>query len=140
MHSHVCAWVLVLHHYSHIAKVCNSKKAQSKPKPPDSSSSKPLNRVVEEPTSSSVTEYGLFTLPNQQNQPLQTTLQVEGHPFIMEIDTGAAISIISENTFTNCDLLKCLPLQATQACLRTYTGQCIEGLGEISVKVDQPHW
>ena len=120
----------------HIAKVCNSKKAQSKPKPPDSSSSRPMNRVVEEPTSSSVTEYGMFTLPSQQNQPLRTTLQVEGHPFIMEIDTGAAVSIISENTFTNCDFLKCLPLQATQAHLRTYTGQCIEVLGEISVKVE----
>ena len=119
----------------HIAKVCNSKRTQSKSKLPDSSSSKPMHHV-EEPTSSHATEYGMFTLPSPQYKPLQTTLQVEGQPFVMEIDTGAAVSIISENTFSNSDFLKCLPLQATQARLHTYTGQGIEVVGEISVKVE----
>jgi len=91
---------------------------------------------VEEPTSSHATEYGMFTLPSPQYKTLQTTLQVEGQPFVMDIDTGAAVSIISENTFLNSDFLKCLPLQATQARLRTYTGQGIEVVGEISVKVE----
>ena len=30
---------------------------------------------------------------------VEAALQVEGHPFVMDIDTGAAVSIISENTF-----------------------------------------
>ena len=51
----------------------------------------------------------------------------------MEIDTEAAISIISES---NSDFLWCLPLQAIQAHLHTYTGQGIEVLGEISAKVE----
>ena len=88
---------------------------------------------VEEPTSSHATEYGMFTLPSLQYKPLQTTGR---STFVMDIDTGAAVSIISENTFLNSDFLKCLPLQATQARLRTYTGQGIEVVGEISVKVE----
>jgi len=53
----------------------------------------------------------MFIVPSQKNYSLQTTLHVEGHPIIMEIDIGAAVSIISELqtvTFSSVYLLKLL--------------------------------
>ena len=53
----------------------------------------------------------------------------------MEIDAGAAVSIISDRTRTNLPYLVKLPLQPTQVTLRTYTGETIPVLGELSVIV-----
>ena len=53
----------------------------------------------------------------------------------MEIDTGVAVSIISDRTCTSLPYLEKLPLQPTQATLRTYTGENILVLGELSVIV-----
>ena len=47
---------------------------------------------------------------------------VEGHTLTMEIDTGAVMSIVSEDTVNSSPFLKCLPLQQTDVNLRTYTG------------------
>ena len=53
----------------------------------------------------------------------------------MEIDTGAAVSIVSEDTVNSSPFLKCLPLQQTDVRLRTYTGQPVSVLGQLLVKV-----
>ena len=53
----------------------------------------------------------------------------------MEIDTGAAVSIISDRTHTSLPYLEKLPLQLTQVTLQTYTGESIPVLGELSVNV-----
>ena len=60
---------------------------------------------------------------------------VEGHKLTMEIDTGAAVSIVSEETVNSSPFLKCLPLQQTDVKLRTYTGQPVSVLGQLLVKV-----
>ena len=66
-------------------------------------------------------------------KPLQTTLTVEGHEIIIEIDTGAAVSLVSENTVNSSPFLKCLPLQPTSVRLRTYTGEPVSVLGQLQV-------
>ena len=53
----------------------------------------------------------------------------------MEVDTGAAVSLVSEDTVNNSPFLKCLPLQQTSVRLRTYTGQAVSVLGQVLVKV-----
>ena len=53
----------------------------------------------------------------------------------MEIDTGAAVSIISDRTCTNLPYLEKPPLQITQVTLRTYRGESIPVLGKLLVKV-----
>ena len=60
---------------------------------------------------------------------------VEGHKLTMEIDTGAAVSIVSEDSVNNSPFLKCLPLQQTDVRLHTYTGQPVSVLGQLLVKV-----
>ena len=54
----------------------------------------------------------------------------------MEVDTGAAVSIISDKTRNNMPNLQKLTLQPSPATLRTYTGEAISVLGEILVKTE----
>ena len=63
----------------------------------------------------------LFPVLGCNSKPLQTTMLVEGHTLTMEIDTGAAVSIVSEDTVNSSPFLKFLPLQRTDVNLRTYT-------------------
>ena len=48
---------------------------------------------------------------------------------------GAEVSIVSDKTRTSLPHLHKLPLQPLQVKLRTYTGQSIQVLGEISVDI-----
>ena len=80
-------------------------------------------------------EYTLFPVQNSNCKPLQTTMVVEGHNLTMEVDTGAAVSLVSEETVNNSSFLKYLPLKQTSVRLRTYTGQPVSVLGQLLVKV-----
>nr|XP_055071051.1 uncharacterized protein K02A2.6-like [Misgurnus anguillicaudatus] len=59
--------------------------------------------------------------------------EVEGIPLEMELDTGAAVSLISTETYNK--ILKHLPLCSTDIVLRTYTGQALNPEGVIDVHV-----
>ena len=52
---------------------------------------------------------------------------------LMEVDTGASLSIISEKTYSS--LHNAPQLQSTEARLRTYTGESLPVLGSITVTV-----
>ena len=84
---------------------------------------------------SSTTDYTLFPVRTPEGKPLQTTVDVEDHPFMMEIDTGAAVSLINETTYKSSPFLSKLPLQLSMVQLHTYTGETISVAGEILVKV-----
>ena len=63
-------------------------------------------------------------------------LTVNGATLPMELDTGASVSLISENTYRNLWLAKRRPpLQPSDARLYTYSGELIKVLGIISVTV-----
>ena len=53
----------------------------------------------------------------------------------MEVNTGAAVSIISDKTRSNSPKLQNLTLQPSSAKLRTYTGETIPVLGELIVEL-----
>ena len=118
----------------YIAKVCKSRIPQSKA-PVSGDSSKVTHQITQDLCDTDSSEYTLFTLPSQQTKPLQADVEIQGYHLSMEIDTGAAVSIISDKTRTSLPHLKKLPLQPTQVTLRTYTGESIPVLGELSVNV-----
>ena len=95
-------------------------------------SSKEVNQLSEQPGN---TEYSLFTVLGSNSKPLQITVPVEGYKLTMEIDTGAAVSIVSKDTVNNSPFLKCLPLQQVDVNLHTYIGQSVSILGQLLVKV-----
>ena len=93
----------------------------------------------------SVDEYNLFTVTSSSNQPLMASLMaslmvsliLNGANLIMEIDTDAARSIISDKTFTQLWSQELsLPLKPTNATLKTYTGEQIKPLGATSVQLE----
>ena len=114
----------------HIARVCRSKKKTQTLK--SESSTQATNQVIE---LRSTTDYTLFPVTCQEGKPLQTTVYLEDHPFVMEVDTGAAVSLINESTYKSSPFLKRLPLQSSTVQLRTYTGEKITVAGELSVNV-----
>ena len=67
----------------HIAKVCHTKGVN-------------LAECVEtDPSSSAHTEDVVFRVGNRSSDPYQVIIKINGKPIIMEIDTGAAVSIMS---------------------------------------------
>ena len=52
----------------------------------------------------------------------------------MEVDTGATVSIISEQT--KCRLFSNIPLKPPSVVLRAYTGEALSVLGEMVAKVE----
>ena len=117
--------------------MCKSRIAQSSQnKVPDTEdSSKATHQATQDSCDTDSSEYTMFTLPCEQTKPLQTDVEIEGHCLSMEIDTAVAVSIISDRIFTSLPYLEKLPLQPTQVILRTYTGESIPVLGELSVNV-----
>ena len=87
-----------------------AQSAQINKAPVAVDSSKPTHQVIQESYDTISSEYTLFTLPSQQSKPLQADVEIEGQPLNMEIDMGAAVSIISDKTRTSLPHLHKLPL------------------------------
>ena len=50
-------------------------------------------------------DYDLYTITSSPKpQPYKTQVMISGQPVVMEIDTGASLTLMSEHTF-----LKCFP-------------------------------
>ena len=98
-----CRFVSEIYHscgkQGYIARVCRSApgKHSDRKNPEPSAGNKEVHQVAEEPAE---VEYSLFPVQGSNSKPLQTTMLVEGHKLTTEIDTGAAVSIVSEDTVT----------------------------------------
>ena len=109
----------------HLAKMCR-KKAQNKPEHAN---------VVE--TSSEGGEYTMFHIQSGSQAPYKVVVPANGHPHSMEIDTGASVSIVSEDTLQSiCKGTTMLELQETTVKLQTYTGEPIRVSGSTVVPVE----
>jgi len=111
--------------------MCRSRPQNKKVQP--QKNSKPANNITDDALD---VEYKLFIVHTPNSNPLKTTLLVEGHLLTMEIDTGAAISLVSEET-VHSSFMKDLPCQSTDVRLRTYTGESVPVLGKLMVKVEK---
>ena len=82
--------------------------------------------------------WALIILCQGQNTSvlILVTLKVNGIDLEMELDTGATLSVISEQTYHKLFFAgKALPLKTITTQLTTYTGEAIEILGEVEVTV-----
>ena len=84
------------------AKLCRSRKKLQSPR--NDSTFQATHQVVE--LSKSTSEYNLLPIGCRDGKPLQSTMQLE---FVMEVDTGAAVSLINETTYQSSSFLKKLP-------------------------------
>ena len=67
----------------------------------------------------------------RSSHPIIVKLEAQGKPLVMEVDTGAAVSIISEETYDT--LFPQVTVKQASVGLHTYTGESIAIHGEISV-------
>ena len=112
----------------HIAKVCRSKLKMQKSE---------THQMPAEDNAESQ-EYSLFhTQGFHRSSPILITPKVNGVDFTMELDTaGATLSLISEKTYKEIFPVETAPdFQASNAQLKTYTGEVIKVLGAIEVEV-----
>ena len=111
----------------HIRKVCRQ------PKRPPTSQRHPVKTVQEGIEDPNELPYVLHTLRAQTGQPLEVDLMLDEKPLCMEVDTGAAVSLVSEKTYRSLFPERCL--QPSKACLRTYSGESITVTGQVEVEV-----
>ena len=114
----------------HLKRVCRSTRTQG------------TVQIVENTGTAVQEQYCLYhledvTLPKTTENPYVATLTVAGKPLQFEIDTGASLSLVSEETYHK--LWPNISLQDTSVKLRTYTGTPLKVLGvmETTVSYDQ---
>ena len=80
--------------------------------------------------------YTMFSIHGPGHAPFYVTLTVDGNELQMELDTGAAVSVMSEATYKAVWNVENLPpLQPSQVYLHMYTGDTIPVLGMMHVSV-----
>ena len=120
----------------HIASVCKSYMH-----PSHNNYSRAANRythvITEDSTpvvSSTADEcYTLYHMPADDTISTTMSFALDEHAIMMEVDTGASVSLISEETFNkywNSD-----KLSPPSLVLKTYTGERLDLLGECDVNV-----
>ena len=83
--------------------------------------------------------YDLFTLKKHHTERITIEIMMDGKSINMEVDTGAAVTIIGRNTFKQHYKAQQEPkLRKTSDLLRTYTGQQthVEGVADVSVETN----
>ena len=135
----------ICHHCSkrgHIQKACFAKHEPKKTPGYVKRKARPVH-VVEGDTVDHIAcdecshpdTYTLFHVSDSNRSPIIVSMLVQGIEIPMEVNTGAAVSLISEATYKKL-LKETKPqLQPTNVILKTYTGQSIEALGQLSIDV-----
>jgi len=72
-------------------------------------------------------------IKDREARPITVQLHINGTPLTMEVDTGAAVSIISAQTHKK--FFPKASLQQTSIKLRTYMDEAMPVLGELAVDV-----
>lgn len=118
-----------------LAKVCRKKLASKT----EQAHNKPekANVTVEDDKQENSEEYPLFHVSSGSSKPLQVAVLENGNHLVMEIDTSASVSIVSEETFNHIQKgLDTVGLQKSSVQLQTYTREAIKVLGSITVLVE----
>ena len=108
----------------HIAKACRSKKTQL-----NNVQSTSYNENLADPFSTAMYKVG-----GANKHGIEIPIEINGAKLLMELDTGAGISIISKETFdTN---FNGISLKPCSALLHTYTGDPIKVCGQFDASVN----
>ena len=123
----------------HIKAVCKGKrenaKQQSKPHRPRQTRWIGVTDAdsISAEESDKSDDMALFTLQSESTPPILVHLQLNGQQVSMELDTGAAMSLISETTKQK--LFPSVALRSSEMMLKTYTAEQIEVVGEFDANV-----
>ena len=122
----------------HLARVCRSSTAH---KPPITSQSSKGNNPQKKDTNwvSTTDDYEHFpdstilTVGTKQNKPITVQLELNGQQVLMQVDTGAAVTLMAVTTQQ--ELFPDAHLEQSSVKLQTYTAESLEVLGTMEVQV-----
>ena len=144
------------HKKGHIQRVCRSRLQQQQPEPAQTPQQQPMRRGGPQqrmnkvevpspaPTSTSsapppqplLVDYNMFVVNTDRVAPFTASVVVNGAALEMEVDTGAALSLISAATCSQLWPPGMAPqLSKPSVRLRTYTGEELKLVGEAVVQV-----
>lgn len=126
----------------HIAKVCFSRERDQKKRQARKPQRKGTHHLTTEELPQA--EYSMHHAASISPAPksLQVVMQLNDTDISMEVDTGASFSVISEQTYTSLwpkHLTPQLRHIHNPPILKTYTGQPIQVVGQLTVKVTHNH-
>ena len=127
---HIC------HKKGHIARVCRNKGRQRGNR--DRQSTERAHHIQEDKPETDEQEdtYTLLNVTSGRAKPIRVTVSLNGVKIIVEVDTGAAVSILSALTYNQlCEANGKLNLMRSNIKLKSYTDHQIEVLGSCSVTV-----
>ena len=130
----------------HIKKMCQSKKAlrgggtsntrnsrQTRTHTTESRNPRPV-RAVQNESTVQTEEYSLYNIDSPvPTKPIMLEVVVNNQPVSMELDTGSAVTLVSEHTFKS--KWPDTPLQVSNVKLRTYSNESLQVLGQIEAKI-----
>lgn len=127
----------------HLAKVCHN---QTSTKPPTSKQKRQATHLVEvtEPDQQE-SEYTLFTVNStncmdsngSDSNLFRVNVSINKQLVGMQIDTGAAVSIMSEATYKQLwSQENSPPIEATDMKLSTYSGDMLETVGTVTCTIE----
>ena len=120
----------------HLARVCRSKPRRDSTPIDNRKSIHVVSGEGEEVDGDPFPEYNMYNVRDSKLALLRIHARVSGADLEMEIDTGAARSVISKATFERIWIPGNAPaLKETTSRLKTYTGELIKVCGEIEVDV-----
>ena len=124
------------HKKGHLETVCIAKQKSRENHRNVSKRTHQVTGAAEEQESSGE-EYLLFYLHPEDRSSFTVHVGVNGATLQMEVDTGAALSIISQETFNTLWPATSAPIvHATDTKLKSYTGEVIGVKGTIEVEVE----
>ena len=118
----------------HIAKVCKKKAPASRPE--QNWRKQPVRYLeLDDPAPNNHDdEFKLFQVSEEKPEPsIIIPVKVNGEECSMELDTGASVSIMSEEAWRK--RFPTAPLEESQIRLRTYTGEALDIIGQANVQV-----
>ena len=121
------------HKKGHIARACKSNTPRSS-QPPCGRRKSQVSKgafTIREPESEE--ESPLNRVGSKAMNPIMVVLTINGQKTTMELDTGAAVSVISTQTKT--EMFPQTKLTNSTLILTTYTGEQLEVAGQILVEV-----
>ncbi|XP_019859677.1 PREDICTED: uncharacterized protein K02A2.6-like [Amphimedon queenslandica] len=120
----------------HIARVCRSKTAGKGPAREPFKRDVRTNAIDDNATDEESEEesYPVYTLPSSKVAPIKVQIVANGHNMEMELDTGAAVSLISESTFNRIFKGE-VELKPSSVVLRSYSGHKLDVLGVIDLVI-----
>ena len=116
------------HKTGHLSSVCRSTTVN-----PGRGKSQHVRWIEEPSQQNNDIDSTIFQVSGKSPNPFTVELTVQAKPLKFEIDTGASVTLISEETYN--EHYQNTPLQKSSLTLRTYMGQPLQVLGQLTVDV-----